>query len=78
MASRLCPSVLPTHRYRLSIVRIMHRRQSLRMPLSVMWDSRRALPQYARDFCAFMEAYMREVYPISRPPRSARRAAKRT
>jgi DNA-binding transcriptional LysR family regulator len=71
------PFVLPTHRYRLSIARIMHRRRPLRMPLNVMWDGRRTLPQYARDFCAFMEAYMREVYPISRPPQTARRTSAR-
>jgi DNA-binding transcriptional LysR family regulator len=73
----IVPSVLPTHRYRLRIARVMHRRKPLRMPLSIMWDSRRALPQYAKDFCGFIETYMREVYPISQPPRPARRAAKR-
>lgn len=71
------PFVLPTHRYRLRIARIMHRRRPLQMPLSVMWDSRRVLPQYAKDFCEFLDAYLREVYPISQPSRPAHRATAR-
>jgi len=73
----IVPSVLPTRRYRLCIARVMHRRRPLRLPLSILWDSRRMLPQYARDFCGFIAAYMREVYPISQPPRTALRAGAR-
>ncbi len=73
----IVPSVLPTHRYQLSIARVMHRRRPLRLPLSILWDSRRMLPQYAKNFCEFMAAYMREVYPISQPPRPVCRAGKR-
>jgi len=61
------PSVLPTHRYRLQIARITFRRRPLRGLLAVLWDRRRALPQYAKDFCDFLDLYMREVFPISRP-----------
>ena len=61
------PSVLPTSRYRLRIARITHRRKPLRQPLDVVWDRRRLLPPYARDFCESLAAYMREVFPISRP-----------
>jgi DNA-binding transcriptional LysR family regulator len=61
------PSVLPTHRYRLRIARITHRRRPLREPLAVLWDKRRALPPYAKDFCESLAAHMREVFPISRP-----------
>jgi DNA-binding transcriptional LysR family regulator len=74
----IVPSVLPTHRYRLRIARITHRRRPLQFPLAALWDSRRVLPQYAKDFCEFLNAYMREVFPISQPPaRTALRAAKR-
>jgi DNA-binding transcriptional LysR family regulator len=74
----IVPSVLPTHRYRLRIARITHRRRPLREPLTVLWNSRRVLPQYAKDFCEFLDAYMREVFPISRSSaRTALRAAKR-
>jgi len=63
----IVPSVLPTHRYRLRIVRITHRRRPLREPLAVLWDKRRPPPPYAKDFCESLAAHMREVFPISRP-----------
>ena len=49
----IVPSVLPTHRYRLRIARIMYRRRPLRGLLTVLWHRRRALPHYAKDFCEF-------------------------
>src|SRR5215469_10505448 len=61
------PSVLPTQRYRVRIARITYRRRPLRGLLTVLWDRRRALPPYAKEFCTFLDAYMREVFPISRP-----------
>lgn len=64
------PSVLPTHRYRVRIARITYRRRPLRGLLSVLWDRRRVLPPYAKEFCTFLNAYMREVFPISRPTTS--------
>jgi DNA-binding transcriptional LysR family regulator len=63
----IVPSVLPTHRYRLRIVRLTYRRKSLRIPYAIMWDKRRVLPAYVEDFCNSLAAYMREVFPISRP-----------
>ena len=78
----IVPSVLPTHRYRLRIARVTYRRRPLRGLLTVLWDRRRVLPQYAKDFCGFLDAYMREVFPISqasaRPPRGMRASAHRT
>lgn len=73
----IVPSVLPTHRYRLRIVRITHRRRPLREPLAVLWDKRRVLPRHAEDFCTSLAAYMREVFPISKPvaPTGAARRA---
>lgn len=68
----IVPSVLPTHRYRLRIVRLTHRRRPLREPLAALWDKRRALPPYAKDFCESLAAHMREVYPISQPARPER------
>ena len=64
----IVPSVLPTQRYRLRLARITYRRRPLQFPLAALWDSRRALPPYARDFCQSLDAYMREVFPISQPP----------
>jgi DNA-binding transcriptional LysR family regulator len=74
----IVPSVLPTHRYRLRIVRLTYGRKSLRVPYAVVWDKRRALPPYAEDFCQSLAAYVREVFPISQPPaRKTLRTAKR-
>ena len=55
------PSVVRTHRYRLRVARITHEGRPLREPLSIMWDSRRVLPRYARDFCALLAAHMRTL-----------------
>jgi DNA-binding transcriptional LysR family regulator len=78
----IVPSVLPTHRYRLRVVRIMHRGRPLREPWAALWDKRRALPPYAKDFCESLAAHIREVSPIAQPPRpkrgdSAKRVAAR-
>jgi DNA-binding transcriptional LysR family regulator len=63
----IVPSVLPTHRYRLRILRITHRRRPLRETLAVLWDKRRPLPPYAKDFCESLAAHVREVFPVSQP-----------
>jgi DNA-binding transcriptional LysR family regulator len=68
----IVPSVLPTHRYRLRVARIMNRHRPLREPWAVLWDKRRALAPYARDFCELLAAYMRDVSPISQPARPKR------
>jgi DNA-binding transcriptional LysR family regulator len=61
----IVPSVLPTHRYRLNVVCITHRRRSLSEPTGAHWDKRRALPPYAKDFCEALAAHMSEVLSIS-------------
>jgi DNA-binding transcriptional LysR family regulator len=68
----IVPSVLPTHRYRLRVVRIMQRGRPLREPWAALWDKRRALPPYARDFCESLAAHIREVSPISQPAKPKR------
>jgi len=62
----IIPSVVPTHRYRLRIVRITCNGQPLREPLAVVWDKRRVLPRYAQDFSELLAAHMRELFPIKR------------
>lgn len=52
------PSVVVTHRYKVRISRITHEGRPLREPLSIMWDSRRVLPRYAKDFCALLATHM--------------------
>jgi DNA-binding transcriptional LysR family regulator len=63
----IVPSLLSTHRYRLRIAHITHRRKQLREPLGAHWDKRRALPPYAKDFCEALAEHMRDL-PISQKP----------
>jgi DNA-binding transcriptional LysR family regulator len=72
----IVPSVLPTHRYKLQIVRLTYRRKSLRLPYGILWDKRRALPAYAEDFCQSLAAYIREVFSILRPDAPKARSAR--
>jgi DNA-binding transcriptional LysR family regulator len=79
----IIPSTLRTRRYALQIVGITYRGKPLREPLTIYWDRRRPLPRYATAFCEMLSAYVREVFPITRPsgppsgnvkrPRSRRR-----
>ena len=63
----IVPSQLQCHRYQLRIVGLTYRGRPLREPLTISWDKRRPLPRFAADFCGMLAAYMREVFPISRP-----------
>jgi len=63
----IIPSVLRTDRYRLRIVRVIHRRRPLRDRYVIQWDKRRPMPGYAENFCTALAGYMREVLPITRP-----------
>ena len=63
----IVPSVMPTHRYDLHIVRLAYRAKPLREAYAIAWDKRRTLPPSAHDFCQSLLAYVREVSPISRP-----------
>jgi LysR family nitrogen assimilation transcriptional regulator len=63
----IVPSVLPTHRYDLQIVRLAFQRKPLREAYAIAWDKRRSLPPSADDFCQSLLTYVREVFPISRP-----------
>jgi DNA-binding transcriptional LysR family regulator len=55
------PSNLLLHRYALQTKEITARGEPLQEPLSIFWDSRRALPQYAHAFCDLLASYTREV-----------------
>jgi DNA-binding transcriptional LysR family regulator len=59
------PSVVATNRYRVSVVRVAHEGKPLREPLAVVWDKRRMLPRYAKDFSELLAAHMRELFPIA-------------
>lgn len=61
----IVPSVMPTHRYNLQIVRLAHRKRPLREGYAIVRDKQRSLPPPADDFCRSLLAYVREVFPIS-------------
>lgn len=63
----IVPSQLQCQRYRLRILGLTYRGRPLREPLTISWDKRRPLPPFAIDYCAMLAAYMREIFPISRP-----------
>ena len=69
----IVPSVLSTHRYRLRVLRVAHRGKSLSEPLAVLWDRRRGLPPYAREFCEALAAHTRETFAARRRRPKARR-----
>jgi DNA-binding transcriptional LysR family regulator len=63
----IIPSILPTDRYTLRIVRVAHRRKALREGLVIQWDRRRPISPYAEGFCKLLAEFMRDVLPITRP-----------
>ena len=77
----IVPSQLQCHRYQLRIAGLTYRGRPLREPLTISWDRRRPLPRFATDYCAMLAAYMREIFPITRPtepkPSSSQRKARK-
>jgi DNA-binding transcriptional LysR family regulator len=63
----IIPSALRADRYNLRVAAIAFRGEPLRERAAIYWDRRRKLPRYAEAFCDMLGAYMREVFPISRP-----------
>ena len=63
----IVPSQLQCHRYNVSVVGLTYRGHPLREPLTISWDKRRPLPRFATDYCGMLAAYMREIFPVSRP-----------
>ena len=61
------PSVLPTHRYKLRVIRLAYRNKPLREPYAIVFDRRRSLPAAADEFCQELVDHVRQVFPISRP-----------
>jgi DNA-binding transcriptional LysR family regulator len=67
-----------TGHYALRMVRIADRRAPIEIPQAIVWDKRRMLPRYARDFCEMLAGEMRKPSvmatgaPSSRQRKSAR------
>ena len=74
----IIPSALRTDHYRLRIIRVTYRGKPISHPLTILSNKRRPLPPYAIAFYEMLADYVREVFPLTRPPAStALRAAKR-
>jgi DNA-binding transcriptional LysR family regulator len=71
----IVPSTMLIARHPVHISAITYRGKPLREPLALYWDRRRPLPRYATAFCEMLAGYVREAFPISRPP-TARKARK--
>jgi DNA-binding transcriptional LysR family regulator len=69
----IVPSAIRTHRYRLHIVRIAYKRKAIKDARAVVWDKRRVLPRYAKDFCQLLAAHVRESSSIKQPSPRLRR-----
>ena len=63
----IVPSQLQCERYKVRVLGITYRGRLLREPLTISWDKRRPLPRFAADYCGMLAAYMREIFPITRP-----------
>jgi LysR family nitrogen assimilation transcriptional regulator len=68
------PSVLPTHRYDLQIVRLAYRQKRLREAYAIALGQAAVAPPAANDFRQSLLAHVREVFPISRPSKAETRA----
>jgi DNA-binding transcriptional LysR family regulator len=68
----IIPSGMRTDRHRLRVAAVTYRGKPLRELLVIYWDKRRPRPRYATGFCEMLAAYMREVFPISRPTKTGR------
>lgn len=66
----IIPSLLRSDPARLRIMHVTHRRAPLEIPLAVLWDKRRTLPQHAEGFADLLAAHIRGVFPILRPTRA--------
>jgi DNA-binding transcriptional LysR family regulator len=78
----IIPSTLRADRYRLRIVGLTYQGKPLREPLAMFWDKRRPLPRYATAFCNLLGAYVREIFPVTRPtefttPSGSKRSVRR-
>jgi DNA-binding transcriptional LysR family regulator len=66
----IIPSALRTDRYVLRISSVTYRGRPLQEPLAILFDKRRPQTRYAMAFCEMLAAYVREVFPITRPSKS--------
>jgi LysR family transcriptional regulator, nitrogen assimilation regulatory protein len=69
----IVPSILNVDSKTLHVMRVTHRQEPLHIELAVLWDKRRALPRYAREFSELLDAHLRRIFPDAPPARKAAR-----
>jgi DNA-binding transcriptional LysR family regulator len=62
----IIPSALRLHRYKVRVLRVTYRGETLDEPLTMLSDKRRPLPSYATVFCDMLADHVRKVFPL--PP----------
>ncbi len=62
-------TAIPIDRYKLRFARITYNRKPIQVPMAAIWDKRRTLPEYAKEFCKLLAEHMRKALPIARPPK---------
>jgi len=60
----IIPSALRIHRYRVRVLRVTYRGKPLSEPLSMVYDTRRPLPAYAKVFCDMLAEHVRKGFPL--------------
>lgn len=58
-------SAVRTHHYALRVVRVSFKRKPIQYPLAVVWNNRRALPRYAKEFCDSLAIHMRKLFRVA-------------
>lgn len=71
----IVPSAVRVDRYRLHVGRVTYQGKPLRERLAIFWDKRRPLPAYATAFYRMLADHAGEVFPVSTPSGSKRRAS---
>jgi DNA-binding transcriptional LysR family regulator len=60
----IIPSTVRTASHALRVARVAYRRKPLQTPRAILWDKRRALPDYADRFCQMLAGHMNAIFPV--------------
>ena len=60
----IVPSAMKVRGYALRLLRVRYRGKPLSEPLTMLYDKRRPLPQYAKAFCDLLAAETKRVFPV--------------
>jgi LysR family nitrogen assimilation transcriptional regulator len=63
----IIPSAVRTLGYRLSIAKVIFRKEAIVQALHILFDRRRHQPLYMTSFCQMLVQYVHDTFPITRP-----------